>query len=211
MNKIEIDIVSDVVCPWCVIGYKRLEKVLEGYKDLKYKISWHPFELNPNMPIGGMNLRTHLAEKYGTTLEGSIQARINLTEMGLELGFQFNYFDEMKMFNTFNAHKLLHYAKQQNKQTELKLRLFSAYFGEQKEIDLPQVLISEAVKVGLDQAESMDVLISKDYSLVVRQEAQNWLRKGVSGVPLFLFNGTKHLTGAQSVDSFAKVIDSLIE
>ncbi len=104
MNKksVRIDMVSDVVCPWCVLGYKRLEKALQTVSDtLRAEIHWHPFELNPDTPPGGRNLRAHLAAKYGTTLEGSIRARAELTRMGKSLGFTFDYFDEMKTFNTF--------------------------------------------------------------------------------------------------------------
>ena len=209
MNKkqLRIDIVSDVVCPWCIIGLKRLEKALEIVGDkVDAEIHWHPFELNPQMPEGGENLRAHLAEKYGTTLEGSIKARTNLTQMGKELGFKFDYFDEMKMFNSFKAHQLLYYARTKSKETELKLRLFSAFFGERKEIDQIDVLIAEAKAVGLDETESKKILEDERYTKAVRAEENEWLQKGVRGVPTFVFNNKSGISGAQDPETLANII-----
>ena len=198
MKKIRIDIVSDVVCPWCIIGYKRLEKALEMVSDqIEADIHWHPFELNPQMPEGGENLRAHLAAKYGTTLEGSIKARANLTQMGADLGFTFDYFDEMKMFNTFKAHQLLHYAREQGKDHDLKIRLFSAFFGERKEVDQIDVLVAEAEAVGLDGVQSRAILEDERYADAVRTEEQEWIRRGIQGVPAFIFNERHMVSGAQ--------------
>lgn len=206
-KSIRIDLVSDVVCPWCIIGYKRLEKALAMVADkVDAEIHWHPFELNPKMPEGGENLRAHLAAKYGTTLEGSIKARDNLTRMGAELGFRFDYFDEMKMFNTFKAHQLLHYAREQGKDTELKLRLFSAFFGERKEIDQTEVLVAEAEAVGLDGSESRALLEDGRYAGVVREEAQAWMARGVQGVPTFVFNNKFAVSGAQDPVTLADML-----
>ncbi len=209
-KHVRIDIVSDVVCPWCIIGYKRLEKALELVSDrVKAEIYWHPFELNPNMPQGGENLRAHLAAKYGTTLEGSIKARANLTRMGADLGFKFDYFDEMKMFNTFKAHQLLHHVREQGKDTELKLRLFSAFFGERKEIDRDEVLVAEAVAVGLDEGESRAVLKDARYANAVRKEEHEWLARGVQSVPTFVFNGKHAVSGAQEPSTLADMLTKL--
>lgn len=207
MKNVRIDIVSDVVCPWCIIGYKRLEKALDMLADqIQANIHWHPFELNPHMPQGGENLRSHLAGKYGTTLEGSIKARANLTQMGAELGFKFDYFDEMKMFNTFKAHQLLHYAREHNKEHELKMRLFSAFFGERKEIDQVEVLVKEAVAVGLDETESQSILEDERYAESVRIEEQKWLSRGIQGVPTFIVNNKYAVSGAQEPKALADMI-----
>ena len=202
-----IDIVSDVVCPWCIIGYKRLEKALEMIKgQADVEIHWHPFELNPDMPQGGENLRAHLAAKYGTTLEGSIKARANLTKIGSELGFTFDYFDEMKMFNTFKAHQLLHYAREYNKEHVLKMRLFSAFFGERKEIDQTDVLLAEAFAVGLDETETRLVLQEERYANAVRTEEREWAARGVQSVPTFVFNDTYGFAGAQEPEVMADIL-----
>ena len=110
-EKLKIDIVSDVVCPWCAIGYKRLEKAIAelGFED-KVSIEWQPFELNPGMPPKGQDLTEHIAEKYGSTLEQQQASQQNMTDIGEELGFKFDYFEGMRMANTFDAHVLLEYA-----------------------------------------------------------------------------------------------------
>jgi len=108
-QNLQIDIVSDVVCPWCIIGYKQLAKALEA-SGTPHAIHWHPFELNPTMPPEGQNLRDHVAEKYGSTLEQSEESRIRMTGVGAEVGFEFRFTDDMRMHNTFNVHQLLHWA-----------------------------------------------------------------------------------------------------
>lgn len=209
-QKIRIDLVSDVVCPWCIIGYKRLEKALEMVADeVEAEVHWHPFELNPHMQEGGENLRAHLAAKYGTTPEGSVKARGNLTQLGADLGFRFDYFDDMKMFNTFKAHQLLHYARERGKETELKLRLCAAFFGERKEIDQIDVLVKEAEAVGLDRQESRTLLNDGRFAKAVRQEEQIWLSRGVRGVPTFVFNQSQAISGAQEPATLAQILRSI--
>ena len=127
-NKLRIDIVSDVVCPWCIIGYRQLERALVETA-IPYELHWHPFELNPDMPAEGQNLREHLAEKYGSTKEQSDANRINLTAIGAELGFEFRFTDDMRMHNTFNLHQLLHWAEQQGRKQDLKQAFFAAHLG----------------------------------------------------------------------------------
>ena len=207
MKNIRIDIVSDVVCPWCIIGYKRLEKALEMVADqVTADIHWHPFQLNPHISEGGENLREHLAAKYGTTLEGSIKARENLTEMGAELGFKFDYFDEMKTYNTFKAHQLLEYAKEQGKHTEMKLRLFSAFFGERKVIDDIEVLVAEADAVGLDGQKCRELLEDGRYASIVEQQSKDWVSRGVQGVPNFVFDQSQGISGAQPPEVLAEIL-----
>lgn len=148
-NKIKIDIVSDVVCPWCTIGYKRLEKAISelGIQD-QVEIEWQPFELNPNMPAEGQNIQEHIAEKYGSTLEQQKESQQRMVEAGAELGFTFDYFDEMRMANTFEAHILLEYAKDFGKQTDLKMRLTKAFLAKEK-MFLKSYFKRSAVRCGL--------------------------------------------------------------
>ena len=209
-KTLKIDFVSDVVCPWCIIGYKRLEKAMQMFEDVvTFDLHWHPFELNPTLPEGGENLREHLAKKYGTTLEGSITARKRLTALGAELGFAFNYYDEMRMYNTFKAHQLLHWAKQYNQQTELHLQLFSAYFSQQKAVDDPQVLLEAVAQIGLDSDEAKEVLDSGSYANDVKTIEAEWMRRGVRGVPAIIFNEQHLISGAQSVTVFKAKIEEL--
>lgn len=122
-NKLRIDIVSDVVCPWCIIGYLQLERAL-AKTATPYELHWHPFELNPDMPAEGQNLREHLVEKYGSTKEQSDANRNHITAIGAELGFEFRFTDDMRMHNTFNLHQLLHWADQQGRKHDLKQAFF---------------------------------------------------------------------------------------
>ncbi|MEM9004820.1 MAG: DsbA family oxidoreductase, partial [Cyanobacteria bacterium P01_F01_bin.86] len=187
--KLKIDLVSDIVCPWCIIGYKRLEKAMQMFENaVTFDLHWHPFELNPKMPEGGENLRQHLAQKYGTTLEGSIAARKRLTALGADLGFTFNYDDAMRMYNTFKAHQLLHWAKQFDRQTELHMQLFSAYFSERQAVDETQVLLEAVTRVGLASQEAKVVLDSGLYVNDVRTIEAAWIRRGVQAVPAVIFN-----------------------
>ena len=124
-TPLRVDIVSDVVCPWCVIGYHRLAKA-SGETGIGIDVHWHPFELNPQMAEDGENLREHLAAKYGTSPAGSRKARARLTKMGAALGFEFNYADDMRMVNTFRAHQLIDWAEDQGKGHAAKMALFAA-------------------------------------------------------------------------------------
>jgi len=210
-NKIQLDIVSDVVCPWCIIGYKRLEKAIKelGVED-QVEIQWHPFELNPAMPLEGENLREHLAKKYGTTLQDSIRARENLTQLGAELGFQFDYFDEMRMVNTRDAHMLLQYAHTQGKQAELEMVLFSAFFGQRKNISDRDVLKELVQSVGLDAQQALAQLDNADAIEALQQAEDRWRHMGVNSVPTVVFNMTSALTGAQPVEAYKQVLTELL-
>ena len=200
-----IDIVSDVVCPWCIIGYKQLEHALDE-TGIEAVIHWHPFELNPHMGDDGENLREHLAAKYGTTLEDSIRARSRLTELGAELGFTFNYTDDMRMHNTFRAHQLLHWSGQFAKAHELKLALFEAFFTRSEDVSDPDVLAAVAAGVGLDAGQARTVLDGGEYAGAVREEEELWISRGITGVPAMVFNGEALVTGAQGVENYKRVI-----
>jgi len=212
MNKVllEIDIISDVVCPWCVIGFGRLQIALE---QLKYKvganITWHPFELNPAMPQSGENLRDHLAAKYGTTLEGSIKARTTLKEFGKEIGFDFNYFDDMKMLNSHQCHQLLLWAKGSGKQSELAMALFELFFSKRGEFN-QSILLALVENVGLDVQQAREVLDSNSSSEQVKVLERQWQQQGIQVVPAFIFNQQEIVTGAQDVESLVSLMNRLI-
>ena len=210
-NKVlNVDIVSDVVCPWCVIGYGRFKQALASFDEqLTTSVTWHPFELNPEMPHQGENLRKHLSEKYGTTLDGSIRARAMLTEEGRKVGFTFNYFDEMKMLNTHDCHQLIHWANGSGKQLELSEALFEQFFTHQGGFEKNE-LIKIVEKVGLDTHEATEILLSQKYSGNVKTIEHAWHQKGIHGVPLFIFNNTQVLSGAQEIETFKGVIKDLI-
>jgi len=210
-SQIQIDILSDVVCPWCVLGYQRLERAIEtlGLQD-RVTIHWHPFELNPNMPAAGENLREHLANKYGTTLNGSIEARKRLTELGSAVGFSFDYFDEMRMFNTRKAHLLLQWAQIQDRQTALAKALFAAYFGQRQDISDTERLLELVESVGLNPEQARVVLDSSEVRQELADTEQHWLTQGFNGVPVMIFQNQQLLTGAQEIETYIDVLKSCI-
>lgn len=210
-NTIKIDIISDVVCPWCIIGYNHLKAAINelGIED-RIDIEWQPFELNPDMPAEGENLREHLARKYGSTVEESKNARIRIAGIGAEHGFEFNYFDDMKMVNTFDAHILLDYAKGFGKQTELKIRLFTAFFSEQKDISDREVLKQELISVGLDAEEGMRWLDDVQRRGAIRTTEKQLQTMGISSVPTVIFNRESGVSGAHPVEDYKQILSELI-
>lgn len=209
-NELQIEIVSDVVCPWCIIGYKQLEKALTMLPLVpEVTLRWHPFELNPQIPPDGQDLQEHLAMKYGTTPEQSRAARQRLTALGQSLGFAFDYFEGMRMVNTFRAHQLLHWAQEQHKQTDLKLALFEAFFSRREDVNDTEVLVATAGRVGLSTDEARAVVEDQRYAAIVRAEQQGWLDREVHAVPTFIFNGRYQIPGAQEAETFVRVIDKI--
>ncbi len=211
-TRIKLDIISDVVCPWCVIGYKHLmQAVKELGIDDQVDIEWQPFELNPDMPQEGENLRAHIARKYGSSKEESEKARVNITEQGAKCGFEFNYFDEMKMVNTLDAHILLDLAHEQGKQTALKLRLFSAFFTEKKDVSNREILLSEAEQVGISRDDALQALSDTSLREKIRSTEAQWHQLGISGVPTVIFNRKTALTGAHPQENYKNVLSELLE
>nr|WP_067294784.1 DsbA family oxidoreductase [Marinobacterium profundum] len=211
-DKIQIDIISDVVCPWCIIGYKYLEKAITelGLED-RVEIEWKPFELNPDMPAEGENLRAHVAKKYGSTPEESIKARANMTKIAGELGFRFDYFDDMKMVNTRDAHILLEYAAEQGKQHALKMRLFEAFFSNRQDVSDKQILARVLESVGLNAAEALAELDNPAARDKVAGEEEYWRSMGVSSVPTIVFNRKSAVTGAHPTEVFKQVLAEIAE
>ncbi len=211
-EKIKIDIVSDVVCPWCTIGYKRLEKAISemGIQD-KVEIEWHPFELNPNMPVEGENVQEHIANKYGSSLEDQKRSQKNMKEVGAELGFKFDFFEEMRIVNTRDAHILLEYAKENGKQTELKMRLVESFFSERKDVSTKETLKLALEEVGLNVDEGMAKLESDDARYQVQSQEAYWQNLGVTSVPTIVFNKKRAVTGAQPVAVFKEVLTELLQ
>lgn len=211
-DKIKIDIVSDVVCPWCIIGYKRLEKAIieMGIED-QVTIEWQPFELNPYMPKEGQDLREHISEKYGSNEQQQDESQQRMTQAGAELDFTFNYNQEMRMVNTFEAHVLLDYAAQFGKQTELNLALMAFFFTDQKDVSNREVLREAMLKVGLNADEGLSKLDDKTVEKDVRDKQQYWKDMGVNSVPTVVFNRKSAVTGAQPVETFKNILKELLE
>ncbi|MFT5483418.1 MAG: putative DsbA family dithiol-disulfide isomerase [Halieaceae bacterium] len=208
--SLKVDIVSDVVCPWCIIGYKQLQKALVQMPDqFDVSLAWHPFELNPQMPAEGQNIAEHVAEKYGSTPGQSRAARERLSALGETLGFRFNYGEDSRIVNTFRAHQLLHWAGEQGCQTELKLELFESFFSRGEDISAAAVLVAAADTVGLSRAEAVEVLDDHRYEQIVREEQSIWLEREVHAVPTFVFNDEYVVPGAQEAETFVRVLSKV--
>ena len=210
-EKIKIDIVSDVVCPWCIIGYKYLEKAIIALGiENQVAIAWQPFELNPTMPKEGQNVTAHISEKYGATLEQQAASKRNMTEVGAKLDFKFDYFDEMRMVNTFDAHILLEYAGTFDKQTELTMRFTTAFFSERKDVSNRDVLKQALLDVGLNAEEGISKLENETARNEIRTKQEYWKSLGVHSVPTIVFNKKSAVTGAQPVATFKEILSELI-
>ena len=207
-KPLRIDIVSDVVCPWCVIGYRQLAEALEQTKT-PHEIHWHPFELNANMPSEGQNMREHIIEKYGSTKQESDASRVRLTDAGDEVGFEFNFNDDTRMHNTFNLHQLLHWADQQGRMHELKQALFAAHFTHNRNISDINVLADIAAETGLDRNEALAVLEDQRFAQEVREAEKHWQQQGIQSVPAIIFNERHLVSGAQGVDNYLSILDQL--
>lgn len=209
-QTLRIDIVSDVMCPWCIIGYRQLAQALEA-TGTPHEIHWHPFELNPEMPPEGQNLRAHITEKYGSTAEQSAQSRAQMTELGESLGFTFSFAEDMRMHNTFAAHQLLHWAGEQGRKQALKMALFSAHFTHRRDLSDPQVLADVAGEIGLDRAEALAVLADGRFADITREHERFWLQQGVRGVPAMVFDSKHLVTGAQGEENYARILTHLTQ
>lgn len=209
-QPLRIDIVSDVVCPWCIIGYRQLAEALKQ-TNTEHEIHWHPFELNSNMPSEGQNLREHIMEKYGSSKEESDASRIRMIEAGSEVGFEFNFNDDTRMHNTFNLHQLLYWAGQQGQKPmhDLKQALFSAHFTKGRNISDNAVLADIAAEVGLDRSEALAVLEEQRFAKEVRAEEQHWQQQGIQSVPAMIFNERHLVNGAQGVENYVNILEQL--
>jgi predicted DsbA family dithiol-disulfide isomerase len=207
-NPLRIDIVSDVMCPWCIIGYRQLEAALQA-TGTPHEIHWHPFELNPAMPPEGQNVRDHIMEKYGTTAEQSAQSRAQMTALGEDLGFDFNFTPDMRMHNTFNTHQLLHWADSQGRKHALKLALFTAHFTQGVDLSDVNVLAVIAGETGLDAVEARAVLADQRFAARVREEESFWQQQGITGVPAMVFDRQHLVTGAQGTENYTNILSHL--
>ncbi|MEC5209522.1 putative DsbA family dithiol-disulfide isomerase [Psychrobacter sp. PL15] len=210
-NKpLRIDIVSDVVCPWCIIGYRQLAEALEN-TNTAHEIHWHPFELNPNMPAEGQNLREHVMEKYGRSAQDSEESRIKMTAAGAEVGFEFQFIDGARIYNTFNLHQLLHWADQQGRRHDLKQALFTAHFTNNRDVSDKATLADIAAEIGLDRAEAQAVLDDQRFAQEVRDSEQRSRERGIQSVPAVIFNDRHLVSGAQGVENYTRILEQLAE
>ncbi len=207
MSKpIKIDFVSDVSCPWCVIGLKGLEQALERIPEVEAEVRFRPFELNPNMPPEGQRLVDYAAQKYGSTPQQLGERRAMVRERAAELGFTIALPpEEGRVYNTFDAHRLLHWAGEEGRQRELKLALFD-YFTQCLNPSDHDVLTDAAEKAGLDYDAAAALLSSDRYAREVREEEEQWRAMGINAVPAVIINDRYLMSGGQPSEVFEQAI-----
>jgi len=199
-QKLRIDLVSDVSCPWCFLTYKRLELAIEAVAEsAEVEVHWHPFELNLDLHQDGVLLQEFLQKRNGLSPEQSLAQQQSLVQLGQEVGIEFNFEPEMRIYNTRQAHKLIQWA-QGEKQTELQLALFNAYFCAAKAIDQQEVLLGCVESIGLDSEQAQAVLSSDEWDQTVQDSEVYWLSLGVHAVPAIVVNQLHLISGAQPVD-----------
>jgi predicted DsbA family dithiol-disulfide isomerase len=211
--RIKIDFVSDVSCPWCVIGLKSLQAALGRLGEtIQADIHFQPFELNPQMPPEGQDLMEHITEKYGSSPEQVVRNREAIEARGADLGFVFDMDKRGRIYNTFDAHRLLHWAEIEDseKQRALKEALFAAYFTEGRNPSDPEVLIELAARAGLDADRARSILASDEYAEEVRAREQLYLRNGIHAVPAVILNDEYLIQGGQPVEAFERALAQVV-
>ncbi len=206
----QIDIWSDVVCPFCYIGKKHLELAIEdlGMKD-QVKIEYKSFQLDPQAaPSEGQTLKRYLAESKGMTMEQVEQMSQGVVERANAVGLSFDL-DNAIVANTFNAHRLLHLAKERQVQNDLKEALLEAYFTNGANLNNKETLATHVAKVGLDKEEVLKVLTSNSYSSAFRDDVNAARQMGIQGVPFFVFNKKYAISGAQPIEAFKQALQQI--
>ena len=212
-TPIKIDFVSDVSCPWCAIGLKSLQIALQRLHDeIQPEIHFQPFELNPDMPAEGQEINEHLSQKYGSTAEQLQQAREAIRQRGAALGFEFAIGKRDRIYNTFDAHRLLHWADLEcppGSQQALKLALFSAYFTDGLSPASHEVLLQKCRELGLDLLRATAVLQSDAFADEVRQVENFYTRHGIHSVPTVILNDQHLISGGQPPEVFEQALRQL--
>jgi len=205
----KIDFVSDIACPWCAIGLASLERALERLGD-DVAVEWHvePFELNPQMPPEGQDIVEHLAQKYGASAEQTRRNREAISQRGAAVGFTFGVDKRDRIWNTFDAHRLLHWAGLQGpaKQLALKRKLFDANFTRGENPGDPEVLQRAATEAGLDPARAHEVIVSDAYADEVRARERHWTDAGIHAVPAVVVNDRYLIQGGQPPEVFEQAL-----
>ncbi len=204
-TTLKIDFVSDVSCPWCAIGLAGLEAALARVQPaITAELHFHPFELNPQMGPEGEDVGEHLTKKYGSTSEQQTQIRETIRQRGAAVGFAFNPEGRGRIWNTFNAHRLLTWAEGEgpDAQRQLKKALLAAYQGRAERIEDPEVLLAAVAEVGLNVTAARDVLESGAYADKVRAVEQLYQRSGIHSVPAVIINDQYLISGGQPVEVF---------
>jgi predicted DsbA family dithiol-disulfide isomerase len=210
-TPIKIDFVSDVSCPWCAVGLNALETALRNIgDDIAPELHFQPFELNPNMAPEGQDITEHITQKYGSAPEQQEQSRAMIRQRGADVGFDFALGKRNRIYNTFDAHRLLHWAGLEGRQRELKHALFEAYFTLGEDPSSHAVLQAAAVKVGLDAQGAAAVLASDRYAQEVRAAEQFYQQQGINSVPAVIINDRHLISGGQPAELFERALRQIM-
>ncbi|NDK40074.1 DsbA family oxidoreductase [Pseudoxanthomonas gei] len=210
-RPIKIDFVSDVACPWCAVGLRALEEAMARIRGLQAELHFQPFELNPQMPADGEDAVEHLTRKYGISAEQAARNGEAIRVRGAELGFEFRMDRRRRVYNTFDAHRLLHWAglADPERQLALKHALLRAYFTDGKDVSSMEVLVKSAEEAGLDGVRARQLLASDEYAQAVRDQERHYTEQGISAVPSVIFNDRHLVQGGQPVELFEQALRQL--
>lgn len=204
-QTLKIDFVSDIACPWCVIGLGGLEQALCNLAgEIDAELRFHPFELNPDMPAGGENGLEHIARKYGMSPDQVRENRARIRDRAADVGFTMHASDSSRIYNTFDAHRLIAWAGEKGRQPEMKRQLFTLYFTDQKDLGDPDALAAAAEAAGLDAAEARAILSSTRYAEQVRSEEALWRERGINSVPAVIVGDRYLISGGQPAEEFER-------
>ena len=210
MDTLKIDIVSDVVCPWCVIGFRNLKKAMhELQTELNFEISWKPYELHPEIPQEGYDKKLYMKQKFGPSNRRSPYNEI--IKIGESIDFAFNFSKTERIPNTFMAHRLLWKAEQYNLQTELSEALFKAYFTAGQNIGSKEVLSRLCESIGMNKEEIMNFLESEEGGQEVADLEMEFIEKSIGAVPTYFINDKYIIQGGQEQETFVSFLKKIIE
>jgi predicted DsbA family dithiol-disulfide isomerase len=209
-HPLKIDFVSDVACPWCAIGLYGLQEALRRLAgEIEADVRFRPFELNPDMGSAGQNIDEHIAQKYGSAPDQLEASRRMLRERASGVGFEINSGATSRIYNTFDAHRLLHWAESTGRQLALKQALFKANFTDNLNVSDSEVLVATALSAGLDADKAREVLATGRYAVEVRAEEKLWQSRGIHAVPGIVVNGKWLISGGQTPEVFEQALRNM--
>jgi predicted DsbA family dithiol-disulfide isomerase len=209
LKTLKIDFVSDIACPWCAVGLAALEQAIDRVKDtVTVQLHFQPFQLNPQMGPDGQDIGEHLAQKYGSSPEQQAQNYAMIRQRGAALGFDFRQKGRGRTYNTFDCHRLLHWAEVEypEKQNALKKSLLKANFTDGQHIGMHDVLVQAAEAAGLDGERALEILQSDEFTTDVRTRQRMYTQAGISSVPAIIINDQHLISGGQPVEVFEQAL-----
>lgn len=206
-TRVKIDFISDISCPWCAIGLNSVERALERLGgEVEAELHFQPFELNPGMPAEGQDITEHIMQKYGMSEEQTERNRETIRARGAEAGFDFRMDKRSRIYNTFDAHRLLHWAEIEGGQPALKHALLRAYFTDGESPGDHAALVRAAARAGLDAERAGEVLSSGAYATEVREREKFYLDQGINSVPAIIIDDQYLIQGGQPAEVFERAL-----